>query len=187
MELLTIPPTLPVSIPLPETEPDIEQGVPRPRMMQARLRDEMTLLKVSVKDLLHSLNILPVPRRYGGKGWGPPKKIHDSALSNWLNGKDTMPAYRLAAAVAYLEVLGIYYGWEVDKGKDKFTAKRLALAFDHHKALIAEPTIQPWLRVYRLGIAERLRKDRNKSDYDRKMYEHYHTSLRLVLEEYKRS
>lgn len=187
MELLTIPPTLPLSIPLPQDVPDIDQGVPRPKLMQATLNTERLLLRLSVNDVLGGLNVLPVPRRYGGKGWGPPKPVTGSALSNWLNMKDVMPAYRLSAAVAILEIYGIWWEWDVETSKDKLLAERLALAWEHHEVLIKEPTLQPWLRVYRLGIAERLRKDRNKSEYDRKMYERYHASLKPVLDEYKKS
>ena len=80
---------------------------PAPWQVSAsHLRMVMLLLDVSVREFERSLSTFPVPHKHYPTHWGGPRKIGDSLLSRWLGGKVPMPEYRLAGALALLELIG---------------------------------------------------------------------------------
>ena len=104
---------------------------PAPWQVSAsHLRMVMLLLGVSLREFERSLSTFPVPHKHSPTHWGGPRPIGDSLLSRWLAGKVPMPEYRLAGAIALLELIGrqVEGRWQAAKQGDVLTRKRLELA-----------------------------------------------------------
>ena len=151
-------------------------SAPAPWQVSAsHLRRVMLLLNVSRREFDRSLSTFPVPHKHSPTQWGGPRKIGDSLLSRWVAGQVSMPAYRLAAAVALLELVSrqAEARWRTAQKRDRLTRRRLDLACAHHAVLAHDPALQPWLQIYRLAMRDRLTLDRDQSDADRALYDVY--------------
>lgn len=105
------------------------------------LRMEMLLPGVSLREFERSLSMFPVPHKHYHTRWGGPRKIGDSLLSRWLAGKVAMPDYRLAGAVALLELISSSVEYRAGK-PDPWLRKRLDLARAYHYELTRLPDLQ---------------------------------------------
>jgi hypothetical protein len=155
--------------------PGLASELPQWKPIAASLRELMALLGVSSAEMHKKQNALPVPDRYGAeKGWRP-RKVSMSAIYGWINGKDPWPAFRLAAAVAMLEVRTLQYAimLEAKAKPDPLEEKRIELAQIHHKRLGSEPSLSRWLSLHRLAIHAQLKRNRRKSAKHKILFDKY--------------
>jgi hypothetical protein len=116
-----------------------------------------------------------------GDGWGlKPKAIPKPTLSAWYNGREKMPTWRLAQAVALLELVHITMRNEANAAKlpkDDMIWTHLKMAKGWFAQFNKKEELGQWLDLLRRALHERLKRDAGKSETAKQLFQHYENWL----------
>jgi hypothetical protein len=141
------------------------------------LRMLCTILRVNFINHLGSLmGRMGTLGRDGVRWVMRPKPIPQPALSNWINGKEKIPVWRLAQAVVLLEWIYVVMKAEAkaeELPEDDITRLHLELARRWFSEFNKEADLHPWLELLRRALHGQLERDAGRSENAKQLFQHY--------------
>jgi hypothetical protein len=169
----------PVSLPAPVDADTLERM--ETHTWTRALKSFAAALDFKLDDLRKKMGELGTLKHLGGDEWElRPKQIPPSCFSEWLSGSEKIPVWRLAEAVIVLEWVTVEL-WcsakEAGLPKDHAVHFYLKMANTWWKYFNLNETLRPWSALFRGALRDRLRQNRDRSEYARKIFEHYDTHV----------